>query len=631
MARPGPRLIAAIVFLGAVIAAAASGAALPKQAEDCAMCHTGDDDSAPALKVAGYENSAHADIECGYCHQGAESLPHPNDLPPVDCGMCHADAVAGIRSSPHGKMILEKAKGSLVDGCLQCHGGTPHSVRRIADEESPVCRDRQVDLCGSCHDKPDATPARLERRKPVESYKKTVHGLATCNGKNGKAALCADCHGNHDIRPGTDSASKVSRARIAETCGRCHEKEATAYSRSVHGRGRAEGVKESPTCTDCHGEHDMVSVASAASKVSSATVSATCSGCHASERIVGKLGLKTDRVGTFEDSYHGLAAGRGARKAANCASCHGWHEILPSNDPASSIHPSHLSKTCGQCHPGADISFGSVSVHTGLSNTADATVVAQWVRWFYFLLIPMVIGGMLFHNGADLLRKSIGGSALPPLKKHTAELLLTPNERVQHAGLAITFLLLALTGFALEFPEFGSRPGWFIGDEAFRRWIHRGAAIVFLIVGVWHGLYLAFSKKGRERLRALLPALRDGFDPMFVTLSNLGFRVNRPVLPRWSYIEKAEYWALIWGSFVMLVTGAVLAFDNESLAHLPLWVIEASQVIHYLEAVLACLAIIVWHWYWAIFDPHIYPMNWAWLTGREKWNEGERNKESGHE
>lgn len=630
--------VVAVVSIAGFWASSDARAALPPQAESCSMCHTGEAGGPPKLRLDGFAASAHGSLECAACHAGAGEMPHETPLPKVDCGACHADALRGLKSSPHGKAMLKRGGGGFVNACLRCHGGTPHSIKKVADAASPAAHGNQVQLCGSCHDKPDQTPKRIERLKPVESYLKTVHGLANANGSR-KAAVCADCHGSHDIRSGIDSASKVSRNRISETCGRCHEQEATVYSRSVHGRARAEGVRESPTCTDCHGEHDVVSVASAESKVSSAAVSGTCARCHASARIVGKFGLKADRVSTFAESYHGLAAERGAKKAANCASCHGWHEILPPEDAASTINPANLPKTCGACHPGAGGSFGGTQVHTGLSNKADASEVAQWVRWFYAFLIPMVIGGMLFHNGVDLFRKSVAGPSLKPLKEHPSEPLLSVSERFQHAGLALSFIVLALTGFALEYPDFCATDGCLlIGSEAGRRWTHRGAAILFSIVGVWHAGYLLLSARGRQRLWALLPAMRDAFDPPLVMLSNLGFKVKRPVLPRWSYIEKAEYWALIWGSFVMLVTGAVLAFENLSLEYLPLWAIEASQVIHFLEAVLACLAILVWHWYWAIFDPHVYPMNWAWLTGWEKWGEKghdgsskSKSKESGHE
>ena len=66
----------------------------------------------------------------------------------------------------------------------------------------------------------------------------------------------------------------------------------------------------------------------------------------------------------------------------------------------------------------------------------------------------------------------------------------------------------------------------------------------------------------------------------------------------------------------MVATGALLVFNDWTLKHLPLWVPELATMVHYFEAILACLSILVWHAYWTVFDPSIYPLNWAWLTGR---------------
>jgi cytochrome b subunit of formate dehydrogenase len=125
------------------------------------------------------------------------------------------------------------------------------------------------------------------------------------------------------------------------------------------------------------------------------------------------------------------------------------------------------------------------------------------------------------------------------------------------------------------------------------------------------------TARGRFLLReGLLPRLRDLTEPLHLTLYNLGLRKTRPALRYPTYIERAEYWALLWGSLVMVVTGGTLVFNNFTLRHAPLWVPDLATMIHYYEAILACLAILVWHAYWTVFDPAVYPMNWAWLIGR---------------
>jgi hypothetical protein len=79
---------------------------------------------------------------------------------------------------------------------------------------------------------------------------------------------------------------------------------------------------------------------------------------------------------------------------------------------------------------------------------------------------------------------------------------------------------------------------------------------------------------------------------------------------------QAEYWALVWGMFVMATTGLMIWFKMLVAGRVPGWWIDVAILIHWYEAVLATLAIIVWHLYAVIFDPDAYPMNWAWLDGK---------------
>jgi hypothetical protein len=83
-----------------------------------------------------------------------------------------------------------------------------------------------------------------------------------------------------------------------------------------------------------------------------------------------------------------------------------------------------------------------------------------------------------------------------------------------------------------------------------------------------------------------------------------------------SYVAKAEYWALVWGSVVMTLTGGLLVFKNWTLAHLPAWIPDLATYIHYYEAVLASLAILVWHFYTVMFDPDVYPLDTAMIYGK---------------
>jgi cytochrome b subunit of formate dehydrogenase len=97
----------------------------------------------------------------------------------------------------------------------------------------------------------------------------------------------------------------------------------------------------------------------------------------------------------------------------------------------------------------------------------------------------------------------------------------------------------------------------------------------------------------------------------------LGWASVRPKMGRFGYAEKAEYWALVWGTVIMGITGFMLWFPVASLfGVLPRWSIDAATVVHFYEAILATLAILVWHFYQVLFNPGVHPLNLAFLDGK---------------
>jgi DnaJ-class molecular chaperone len=192
-----------------------------------------------------------------------------------------------------------------------------------------VAKQRLADTCGACHADPDfLSRHKIPFAKPVEAYRLSVHGRAVASGDE-KAASCSDCHGSHGILPGRDPASKINHWRVVQTCGGCHEKVATTFSASVHGTAAKAGVEGAPVCTGCHGEHTILAPSEPGSLVNPARVSSvTCGHCHGDERLAGRYNLPGDKVPAFQDSYHGLALRSGSQTVANCASCHGVHNIL---------------------------------------------------------------------------------------------------------------------------------------------------------------------------------------------------------------------------------------------------------------------------------------------------------------
>jgi cytochrome b subunit of formate dehydrogenase len=559
--------------------------------------------------MAGYKGSVHEMLGCDGCHTQAGKFPHRAGMALPQCVTCHAEEVKAFTGSVHA----ERAKLGTTDTpvCKSCHvlpGSSVHAIVAASDPASPVAKKNLPNTCGACH----ADPAFLARHQipfahPVEAYKLSIHGREIARG-NDKAAACSDCHSSHAIQPGRDPRSKVNRLNVPTTCATCHAEIAKAYAASVHGKAMARGVTGAPVCTDCHGEHTILAPSEPGSLVNPARVSSvTCGRCHGDERLAARFDLPAQNVKTYQDSFHGLASRAGSKTVANCASCHGIHNILPSSDPNSTINIKNLARTCGTCHPGAGKNFAIGPVHAASMGGEQTSV--KWIRMAYLALIPLTLGFMLLHNGLDFFSKLIRGTAHAPAHGEYPRMNL--NFRIAHWLVMLSFPVLVVTGFALKFPE-----SWWAVLVPYRGGVHRLAAIVLCVSLLYHIGHLLIVRRDRVVLRLLLPAYRDVLDFIGVVRYNLGLSNERPQSATFNYAEKIEYWAFIWGTLVMAASGFLLWFNNVTLRWFPKWITDAATALHFYEAILATSAIVVWHFYLVIFDPDVYPMDRSWLTGK---------------
>jgi len=602
----GAAVLCFVLMLAPVFCTEAFAAAQQEiQNEDCLACHD-------QIDPAKYSRSIHGKNLCTSCHADIREVPHQEKPGPVQCANCHSIEAEIYRASDHGIAV---GAGFSAAGCVDCHGEA-HSLLNYRDPESPVYRLNIPKTCARCHeDKAKMTKFSLSESAPLKSYSESIHGKALLEKGLINAAMCTDCHGSHDLHAPTNPKSKIYWTNVPATCGKCHENVLQTYKRSIHGKAAAEGKREAPVCTDCHGEHGIKSHLDPTSSVYAGVISEkTCGHCHGSEKLNTKFNLPQDRVSSYFASYHGLASKLGATTVANCASCHGAHDVLPSSDPDSSVNKKHLSRTCGKCHPGAGKQLSQGSIH-GTPSPKENHIV-YYVTLLYIGLIIAVIGGMLGHNALDFLKKFI--VHYRELKNKSDHLRFTLAERIQHWILAATFITLAYTGFALKFPEaWWNYPFMLVKSSTdWRGGIHKGAAIVFVLLGIYHAWFVVMTRRGRQQLWELFPRLRDFKDVFDQQKYNLGFSKDRPKFAPYSYIEKSEYWALVWGSVVMIVTGVVLTFENLFMKYLPKWALDLATTIHLYEALLAVLAIIVWHFYFVIFDPEAYPLSPVMLTGK---------------
>lgn len=551
---------------------------------------------------------ASPNLQCQGCHAPGKTLPY------LGGAKFHAGAHTAYDRGFHAQAIQGGHKAAT---CIDCHtrNGDMTTILPASDPKSTINRGNIAETCGRCHGDKSVMQGSGISERPFLSYRESVHAKAISQG-NLSAAVCTDCHNSHDILPANNPQSPIAKVNIPLTCSKCHKGESAEFIQSIHGQAVMRGVSRSPVCTDCHGIHNINPPIDANGAVVSAVGTDTCARCHEGVTLTKEFGVAGERVSSYKDSYHGLASQLGSKVVANCASCHGVHNILPSSDPKSMINVANLPQTCGQCHIGAGANFATGRIHltselvaaNGVRNIgATGTSI---VRWIYVPLIILVIGGMVIHNALIWARKVMAR------KRQTRPIVrLSFSQRVQHWLLLTSFIVLVLSGFALQYPE-----SWLAsllgGSEYVRRIVHRIAAVIMLAVGAYHIAYLFLSKEGRLWLKDMAVRGKDFKD----VLGNFGYYLGaskvKPKIARFGYAEKAEYWAVVWGTIVMGLTGLMIWFKLGLFAFLPRWAIDIALAIHFYEAVLATLAIIVWHFYHVIFDPDVYPVNLAFIDGR---------------
>ena len=613
--------LCALSVIATLLSLAYTTQAQPKpKNEECLACHS---DTTLTKDVNGKKVSLFVDANkmkasihgsmfaCVDCHTDIKSSPHENTPAKITCAQCHADAQAAYQHSYHA--TARKPDGGVPATCSDCHGDA-HTILPASDPKSPVYHSNVPATCGTCHAQKFLMESTGNSAQPYVSYQESVHGREVRNGSQ-SAAVCTDCHGVHDILPANDSKSLINKFNVPQTCGKCHAGVQTVFMESIHGQALSRGNGLAPVCTDCHGIHTIKAPSDPNSSVSDQNLSSTtCARCHQGVRLTQEFGVMGNRVSTYLDSYHGLASKGGSVVVANCASCHGVHNILPSSDPRSTVNPANLDVTCGQCHKGVTQRFTLNKVHVDVQNgqsSDQGTTAVRYVRWFYIPLILLVIGGMFLHN-AIIWRAKV--MVLRKAQRHYV-VRMTRNQRWQHFILLTSFFVLVVTGFALKYPD-----SWFaaflgLGEHS-RSIIHRIAGVLLIADGIYHIFYVALTADGRRLIRDLFPTVKDAFDAWGTMLYYLGIRKDKPKFARFNYAEKAEYWALVWGTGLMAVTGIMLwakIYVGNLLAR---WWLDAATAVHFYEAILATLAILVWHFYQVFFDPDIYPMNTAWRDGK---------------
>ena len=191
------------------------------------------------------------------------------------------------------------------------------------------------------------------------------------------------------------------------------------------------------------------------------------------------------------------------------------------------------------------------------------------------------------------------------------------NERLQHGLLMLATILLMLTGLSLRFADtgFGRAVIDFEGGMEARGLLHRAAAVVTIVLCVYHMLYVVFTERGHRQLMAMKIGMQDVRDLVQAVRYNFGRSEEAPRFGRYDYRQKAQYWAVALAMDTMVVTGLMLWFESVAMAVMPKWAIDLAQIAHSGEGLLIFVALFVWHLYDSHLRSGMFPMDASWLTG----------------
>lgn len=483
--------------------------------------------------------------------------------------------------------------------------------------------------CLVCHTLDAAGPSGLASRPPA-----AIGSAEDVHAEVG----CAECHVN--VAPGgagmasgsqIEPRDDVERSMLAlrgatglhtlRGCQSCHQEQYDAWRGSVHGQGfgsnggeRGEHALYPAFCTDCHGAHGMRSHDDAESPTFAARIPDTCARCHQFSAVVS----------TYQSSVHGQKrslTGLGRKlEVAVCTDCHGTHGILGPDDPDSLVGPIRKTAMCAECHEGATDRFAQAFSHT---QTGDHWLL-RLIRLLYILIIGGTLSGMGAFLAADVARIALTRGKHVPSVEDLATTFERwgPRVRVQHMTLVISFTLLSITGVPLMFPRspIALRVMELFGGPMGAAVVHRIAAAALVVASAIHALWIVGEFRRGVRRSSMIPAPRDVRDMILLVLFTFGLRRERPTMGRYGPLEKFEYWSLVWGTFVMVATGLILWFPVAGAFAIGGIGIQAAQLIHALEALLAVLVILTWHMYHAHLCPESWPMSNVWLTGRiSRW------------
>jgi predicted CXXCH cytochrome family protein len=570
----------------------------------CTSCHENHDIRKPSDPLSRV-NLLNLSNVCNGCHPGhKESLHHGPGVDPasISCATCHTGHQTDM-ASINNSIFKE---GGIVNRCNICHSSERHTRENLA------------------------------------------HGKLMLLNTNGEEANCTQCHIYHWNLPGLDNEALKHRRT---ECVNCHAQENRDYKKSIHGRARAQGITEAPTCTTCHGEKDIQKTKE---QFTSEGIIKLCSSCHGDKDKMLKFQVNPYVVEGYKETYHGKLFETGTMdiKFAVCTNCHGVHTIQPPDDPESSVSREHIVQTCKQCHPRANDRFVSYLVHpikptqaelqhgTELASK-DSTLTSikrdslsrgyrkedrgGWagfnslVTTLMTLLLIGVLGVFGFHT-VLWFQRGIRPRVRPMVIYYSR---IDPFHRFLHVLINISFLTLAFTGLPQSYAHTDLAKWLFQNVISLHtaQTLHYIAAAITGFYFVAHIVFLLIKikKSGWRQLltgpNTLVARKKDWYD-LVAHMKWFFGKGPAPEFDRWTYWEKFDYYAVFWGVFVIGLSG-LMRWQEEFFGNLLGGaVISLADTIHKEEALLATAFIFIVHFFNTHLRASKFPMDVSIYTGR---------------
>ncbi len=522
--------------------------------------------------------------------------------------------------------------------CMKCHGSTIDGMKYANSVHGPnACSSCHVDIIDfEKHTKRIYIPTKVDcspcHQTEAKEYLGSVHHTKSHFD-------CIKCHSDIHYLEKWDR----SKVAIINKCTSCHRME--DYVESGHDKAILKGNQDSAVCSDCHGLHDTKlfhALGRGYSLEAREFYTKACFKCHGDKNLMKRNNLTTIAVETYQGTLHGTIRKLGG-PSAGCADCHGAHNILPKQDPKSSINEKNLTKICSKCHQAVNLNFTKYIAHPDLRDRGKYPLLF-WTRIF---MVMLLLSTLLFYWGHTLLwwRKAYWEKQRQLREGHLIPERLIPIEnpgetytrfklrdRLFHLIGIFAFFGLASTGLPIKFPD----AGWskfmlhFIGGAEGAILLHYICAFIIVVeffIFLAYCMHFTFINKKsgktiKERLwgpNSFLPRKKDWED--FIAMGR--WFVDQgppPKFDHWAYYEKFDMLAVFWGMVAIGISGALLWSPSATTNFFPGSVINVARIIHSEEALLAIGFIFTIHFFNTHFVPTKWPMNYSIFTGRiYKW------------